>query len=145
MNTSSYMSSQKNFFDIKVFWFFVMKFQIQYRKLIKNWYNLTDTISLTKSIREIETVNIVDLIKLTDMMGIIQGRYLDVSCLPSQKQSEQEQHPLVRIQQTQPDKNVVNLARVPVRHVKHAIVCRIMLRKSIHHGFIFYLSVNRWV
>ena len=61
------------------------------------------------------------------MMSVIQGWYLDVSRLPSQKESKKQQNSLVGIQYTQPDNNVVNLARVQVGLVKYVVILAIVL------------------
>ena len=65
------------------------------------------------------------------MMRVIQGGYLDVSRLPSQKQSKQQQNSLVGIQHPQPDNNVVNLACVQVGYVKYVVIFVIVLQMFI--------------
>lgn len=60
-------------------------------------------------------------------MRVIQGRNLNISCLPSQEQTKQEQYSLVGIQQAQPDFNAVDFTRICVRQLKNIVILVIVL------------------
>ena len=66
------------------------------------------------------------------MLRVIQCWNVDVSSLPSQKQTEEQQDALVRVQQAQPDCNVVYLTGVHVRLMKNIVIFRVVLETSFH-------------
>ena len=70
------------------------------------------------------------------MTRVIQSRYLDIPCLPSQKQTKKQKNSFIWVQQAKPDDYVVHFTSVYIWHVNSVVILLIRLQAGEISTFV---------